>query len=106
MLIDEENIMLEASVEVGFETELSNNWIMMTINVGVDTIHAFKNLADHARERLGKWHACIMLEADEGTLRRDEPILLGNTASLSILLWTQPIRCSMYLGAGIFVGRL
>lgn len=34
------------------------------------------------------------------------PILLGNTDSLSMLLWTHAIRCSMYVGAGIFVGRL
>jgi hypothetical protein len=34
------------------------------------------------------------------------PILLGNTASLSILLWTHPIKCSMYAGAGILVGLL
>lgn len=36
----------------------------------------------------------------------DLPILLGNIASLSMLLWTQAIKCSMYSGAGIFVGRL
>lgn len=34
------------------------------------------------------------------------PILLGNTASLSILLCTQLIKCSMYVGAAILVGRL
>jgi len=34
------------------------------------------------------------------------PILLGNTASLSILLWTHPIKCSIYDGAGILVGLL
>lgn len=34
------------------------------------------------------------------------PILLGNIDSLSTLLWTHAIKCSMYSGAGIFVGRL
>lgn len=34
------------------------------------------------------------------------PILLGNRDSLSMLLWHQAIRCSMYSGAGILVGFL
>lgn len=34
------------------------------------------------------------------------PIRLGNMASLSMFPWTQAIRCSIYSGAGIFVGRL
>ena len=34
------------------------------------------------------------------------PILLGNIDSLSILLCTHAIKCSMYSGAGILVGLL
>jgi len=45
----------------------------------------------------------VHLETDKGY---EVPILLGKTASLSMLLCTQPIRCSIYVGAGIFVGRL
>ena len=51
MLIDEENIVLEASVEMGFETELTNYGIVVAVDVCVNTIHAFENLADHAGER-------------------------------------------------------
>ena len=36
----------------------------------------------------------------------NSPILLGNIDSLSILLWTHAIKCSIYSGAGILVGRL
>jgi hypothetical protein len=35
-----------------------------------------------------------------------EPMRLGKICSLSILACTQVIRCSMYSGAGILVGRL
>lgn len=34
------------------------------------------------------------------------PIRLGNICSLSMLLCTQLIKCSMYSGADILVGRL
>lgn len=34
------------------------------------------------------------------------PSRLGNICSLSTLLCTQLIKCSMYSGADIFVGRL
>ena len=47
MLVDEEDVMLEAGVEMCFEAELSNDGIVVAIDVGVDTIHSFKNLADH-----------------------------------------------------------
>ena len=40
------------------------------------------------------------------TVARYSPILLGNICSSSILLCTQAMRCSMYSGAAIFVGRL
>ena len=36
----------------------------------------------------------------------DIPILLGNICSLSTLFCTHAIRCSIYSGAGILVGRL
>jgi len=36
----------------------------------------------------------------------DIPMRLGNICSLSMLLWTHAMRCSMYWGAGILVGRL
>lgn len=68
----------------------------MTVHMSVHAIHAFEHLTNHTREGLGKGYACevgkIWFEGMEGNIL---PILLGKTASLSILLWTQLIRCSM-----------
>jgi len=107
VLIDEEDVMLEAGVEVCFEAKFADNWVVVAIDVGVNTVHSLENLADHAWERLRERDTyralAVLIEAGITTCL---PILLGNTASLSMLLRTQPIKCSMYVGAGIFVGRL
>jgi hypothetical protein len=57
VLINEENIMFEASVEVSLETKLTNNGIMVTIDVGVDAVHPLENLSNHAGEGFWEWHA-------------------------------------------------
>jgi hypothetical protein len=57
MLINEENIMLETSVEVSLKAELSNNGVVVAIDVGVDTVHSLENLSDHAREGFWEWNA-------------------------------------------------
>lgn len=38
VLINEQDVVLEAGVEVRFETEVHYHWVMVAINVGVDTI--------------------------------------------------------------------
>ena len=48
MFIDEENVMLEACVEMGFEAELTNHGVMVAVDVGIHTVHSFEDLADHA----------------------------------------------------------
>jgi hypothetical protein len=57
VLINEENVMFEASVEVSLETKLTNNGIMVTIDVGVDAVHPLENLSNHAGEGFWEWHA-------------------------------------------------
>ena len=46
------------------------------------------------------------ISKDQLDIMIDIPILLGNICSLSTLLCTHAIRCSMYSGADILVGRL
>ena len=48
MLVNEEDVVLETRVEMGFEAKLTNDWIVMAVDVGVDTVHSFENLPDHA----------------------------------------------------------
>lgn len=57
MLIDEQNIMLETGVKMGFKTKFSDDWVVVAIYVGIDTIHSLEDLTDHAWERLWKWNA-------------------------------------------------
>ena len=38
MLLDEKDIMLEARVEVRFETKMTNYWIVVAIDVGINPI--------------------------------------------------------------------
>jgi hypothetical protein len=57
VLINEENVMFEAGVEVSLETKLTNNGIMVTIDVGVDAVHPLENLSNHAGEGFWEWHA-------------------------------------------------
>ncbi len=52
MLIDEENILLEASVEMRLQTQLSDHGVVVAVDVGVDTVHALEYLAHQGREGL------------------------------------------------------
>ena len=45
--------MLEASIEVSLKAKLTNNGIMVTIDVSVDAVHPLENLSNHAGE--GFW---------------------------------------------------
>ena len=57
VFVDKENIVLEASIKVRFETQLDDDWVMMTINVGIDPVEAFEQLSDKSGKCLGKWDA-------------------------------------------------
>lgn len=57
VLIDEQDILLEAGVEVRLEAELTDDGVMVAVDVGVDAVHALEDLADEGREGLGEGHA-------------------------------------------------
>lgn len=57
MLVDEEDVLLEARVEVRFEAELANDGVVVAVDVGVDAVHALEDLADGLGERFGKGYA-------------------------------------------------
>jgi len=52
MLVDEQNIVLEACIEMSLKTKLTNDWIVMAIDVSVDSVHSLEYLSNHAWERL------------------------------------------------------
>ena len=57
MLINKENVMLEAGVEMSLKTEFTDDWVVVAIDVGVNTIHSLEYLSDHAREGLWERYA-------------------------------------------------
>jgi hypothetical protein len=50
VLVDEQDVLLKAGVEMGFKAELTNHRVVVAVNVRVDTIHALENLANQRRE--------------------------------------------------------
>ena len=54
MLIDKQNIVLEAGIEMSFETEFANNRVVVAVDMGINAVHAFEYLADHAWEGFGE----------------------------------------------------
>lgn len=57
MLVDEEHVLLEASVEMRLQAELSDDGVVVAVDVSVDAIHALEDLTDQRGERLRKGHA-------------------------------------------------
>lgn len=57
MLVDEEDVLLEARVEVGLEAELADDGVVVAVDVGVDAVHALEDLAHGLGEGLGEGHA-------------------------------------------------
>ena len=54
MLIDEEHIMLEAGVEMRFQAQLDNDGVVVTVDVGIDTVETLEDLADQRGEGFGE----------------------------------------------------
>lgn len=46
MFINEEDVMLEACIQMRLQTKLNNDWVMVTVDVGVYSIESFEELAN------------------------------------------------------------
>lgn len=51
--------MLEASVEMGFETKASDDAVVMAVDMGVDAIEALEDLFDGGLECRREWHSRV-----------------------------------------------
>ena len=56
MFVDEKHVMLEASIEMRLQTKVDNDWVVVAVYMGVDTIESFEQLPDQGRECFGKWY--------------------------------------------------
>lgn len=54
MLVDEENIVLEAGVEMWLEAQVDDHRVVVTVNVSIYTVHSFENLANEIGKCLRK----------------------------------------------------
>ena len=57
MLVDEQDIVFEAGVEVRLQTELNDDRIVMAVDMRVDPIKSLEQLPDQGWERLRERHA-------------------------------------------------
>lgn len=59
MFVDKQDVMLEARVEMSFETKFADNGVVVAVDVGVDTVHSLEDLTDHTWEGLWERNACF-----------------------------------------------
>lgn len=57
VLIDEEDVMLKAGVEMRLEAKLSDYWVVMAVDMGVNSVHSLEDLPNHAGEGFRKLDA-------------------------------------------------
>lgn len=54
--MNEEDIMLEACIEMRFKAKVEDNRVVVTVNMCINAIQAFKHLADESRKCFRKRH--------------------------------------------------
>lgn len=50
MLVNKQNVLLEACVQMWLEAELTDYGVVVAVNVCVDAVHALEDLTDQRRE--------------------------------------------------------
>ena len=57
MLVDEEDIMFEACVEMWFKSKLHDDWVVMAVDVRIYSVQALEDLTYKRGEGFGEWNA-------------------------------------------------
>ena len=87
MLVYEQDVVLEACVQMWFQSELKHDRVVVAVDMRIHSVQPLEHLADESWEGLWKWHTWKITLAPRyvvGTYRT-VPILLGNCCSLSML---------------------
>lgn len=58
--------MLEAGIEMRFKSQLNYDGVMVTVDVRIHAVQAFKDLANQARECLGERDTCFLNQLIKG----------------------------------------
>lgn len=53
--------MFEACIEVGFETEVDDDGVMMAVDVCVDAVETLEDLEDKRTEGTREWYTWLLL---------------------------------------------
>lgn len=56
MLINKQDVVFEASIEMRFEPQLYNDWIMVTVDMSIYPVKALEKLANEGGKQFGKWN--------------------------------------------------
>ena len=56
MLVNEQDIVLEARVQVGLQAEMDDNWVMVAVDVGINSVEALEELAQKRWKCLREWN--------------------------------------------------
>jgi hypothetical protein len=57
VLIDEQDVVLEAGVQVWLETEVYHDGVVVAVDMGVDSVQTLEDLAEETREGLWERNA-------------------------------------------------
>ena len=58
MLVNEQDIVLEAGVHVWLEAEMYDDRVVMTVDMRIDTVQSLENLSQETREGLWERYTC------------------------------------------------
>jgi hypothetical protein len=55
MLIHKQDVVFEARIKMWLEAQVTNDRVVVTVDVGVDSVKAFEELAQGGRKMFRKW---------------------------------------------------
>ena len=58
VLVDKQDIVLETGIEMWLEAELHDHWIVMAVDVSVDTIESLEHLTNGCGKSFWERHTC------------------------------------------------
>ncbi len=58
MLVNEQDVVLEACVEMWLKSQVDDDRVMVAVDMGIDTVETLEDLADCLTEALGERDTC------------------------------------------------
>lgn len=58
MLIHKQHIMLEARIQMWLKSQLQDDWVVVAVDMSVDTVETLEHLSEESWEGFGERHSC------------------------------------------------